>query len=140
MRANIRQITIFISFRKNNSKICIAVINEQIPLAIKEQLVDTKRGNTLLTENDIPPDWDINRLLSFIMTIQENIPDRSQSHFLPPHELQRPRATVGHPEASTAGTGDLDANFAAFRLLGHEQADVTNIYLAAVRGGKHIEV
>jgi hypothetical protein len=139
MRANIRQITIFISFRKNNIKICIAVINEQIPLAMKEQLANTKCGNTLLTANDIPTGWDIHRLLSYIMT-QENIPDRSQSHFLPPHELQRPRATVGHPEAPTAGTGDLDANFAAFRLLGHEQADVTNIYLAAVRGGKHIEV
>ena len=36
MRANIKQITIFISFRKNNSKICIAVINEPIPLVIKE--------------------------------------------------------------------------------------------------------
>ena len=122
MRANIRQITIFISFRKNNSKICIAVINEQIPLAIKEQLVDTKRGNTLLTANDIPPDWDINRLLSFIMTIQENIQNRAQSHFSPPHEFQRPRATVGHPKFLTTGTGDLCANF------------------VAVRGGKHIEV
>lgn len=121
MRANIRQITIFISFRKNNSKICIAVINEQIPLAMKEQLANTKCGNTLLTANDIPTGWDIHRLLSYIMT-QENIQNRAQSHFSPPHEFQRPRATVGHPKFLTTGTGDLGTNF------------------AAVRGGMHIEV
>lgn len=135
MRDNIRQITIFISFRKNNSKICIAVINEQIPLAIKEKL-----ANTLLTANDIPTDWDINRLLSFILTIQGSIQNCAQSHFSPPHEFQRPCTTGGHPEFLTAGTDDLDAHFAASRLLGHERAYVTNIYLLSVRGGKHIEV
>jgi len=29
--------------------------------------------------------------------------------------------------------GDLDAHFAVSRLLGHERADVTNIYLASVK-------
>ena len=31
------------------------------------------------------------------------------------------------------GTSALDAHFEVSRLLGHERADVTNIYLASVR-------
>ena len=30
---------------------------------------------------------------------------------------------------------ELDAHFAVSKLLGHERADVTNIYLASVRKG-----
>ena len=30
---------------------------------------------------------------------------------------------------------ELDAHFAVSRLLGHERADVTNIYLASVKKG-----
>ena len=33
--------------------------------------------------------------------------------------------------------GELDAHFAVSRLLGHERADVTNIYLASVKKGAH---
>jgi hypothetical protein len=32
------------------------------------------------------------------------------------------------------GMSALDAHFEVSRLLGHERADVTNIYLASVRG------
>lgn len=92
MRVKIEQIAIFISFRKKARNICTALINEQVPLAMKEQLANTNRGNKLLTSNDIPTGWNINCLLSFIMTSQENIKNRTQSHFSPLHELQRPHA------------------------------------------------
>lgn len=33
----------------------------------------------------------------------------------------------------TNGMSELDAHFTVSRLLGHERADVTNIYLASVK-------
>ena len=47
-------------------------------------------------------------------------------------------AAEKYRELTGNGMGALDAHFAVSRLLGHERADVTNIYLASVpKGERH---
>ena len=38
-----------------------------------------------------------------------------------------------HTKLTEDGMSAIDAHYAVSRLLGHERADVTNIYLASVR-------
>lgn len=55
------------------------------------------------------------------------------------HGLRHTYAAEKYRELTEDGMTELDAHFAVSRLLGHERADVTNIYLASVKkegGGK----
>ena len=129
-----------ITIKGKGGKIRTVPINEQIALAMKKQLARTNRGHKLLVPDDMPTDRAINRLQFFIMANRESIQNPSQSHSLTFHGLRHTYAAEKYQELLKGGMGDLDAHFAVSRLLGHERADVTNIYLSSVRGGKHIEV
>ena len=129
-----------ITIKGKGGKIRIVPINEQIALAMKKQLARTNRGHKLLVPDDMPTDRAINRLQFFIMANRQTIQAPSQSHSLTFHGLRHTYAAEKYQELLKGGMGDLDAHFAVSRLLGHERADVTNIYLSSVRGGKHIEV
>lgn len=55
------------------------------------------------------------------------------------HGLRHTYAAEKYRELTASGIAELDAHFTVSRLLGHERADVTNIYLASTkkeRGGK----
>lgn len=49
------------------------------------------------------------------------------------HGLRHTFAAEKYRELTTCGLAELDAHFAVSRLLGHECADVTNVYLASVK-------
>ena len=110
-------------------------INEQIVIAMKKQLANTVRGHKLLVPDDMPTDRAINRLQFFIMTNRGTIQNPNQSHPLTFHGLRHTYAAEKYQELVNGGMSDLDAHFEVSRLLGHERADVTNIYLASVKGG-----
>lgn len=50
------------------------------------------------------------------------------------HGLRHSYASDTYMNLLGDGMSALDAHFEVSRLLGHERADVTNIYLASVRG------
>lgn len=49
------------------------------------------------------------------------------------HGLRHTYAAEKYRELVANGMSELDAHFTVSRLLGHERADVTNIYLASVK-------
>lgn len=54
------------------------------------------------------------------------------------HGLRHTYAAEKYRKLIDGGMGSLDAHFAVSRLLGHERADVTDIYLASLpKEGRH---
>ena len=105
-------------------------INEQISHSLREQLRRTERGHKLLVPDDMPTDRAINHLQLFIMTNRTDLQEKAD----PPltfHGLRHSFAAEMYQKLLNDGTSSLDAHFAVSRLLGHERADVTNIYLAS---------
>ena len=123
------------TIKGKGGKIRTVPINEQIAIAMKKQLANTARGHKLLVPDDMPTDRAINRLQFFIMANRGTIQNLNQSHPLTFHGLRHTYAAEKYQELVAGGMGDLDAHFTVSRLLGHERADVTNIYLASVKGG-----
>ena len=103
---------------------------------MKKQLANTVRGHKLLVPDDMPTDRAINRLQFFIMTNRRTIQNTNQSHPLTFHGLRHTYAAEKYQELANGGMSELDAHFTVSRLLGHERADVTNIYLASVKEEK----
>ena len=122
-----------ITIKGKGGKIRTVPINEQIAVAMKTQLARTSRGHKLLVPDDMPTDRAINRLQFFIMANRGTIQNPNQSHPLTFHGLRHTYAAEKYQELVNGGMSDLDAHFTVSRLLGHERADVTNIYLASVR-------
>ena len=124
-----------ITIKGKGGKIRTVPINEQIAIAMKKQLANTARGHKLLVPDDMPTDRAISRLQFFVMTNRGTIQNPNQSHPLTFHGLRHTYAAEKYQELVNGGMSELDAHFAVSRLLGHERADVTNIYLASVKGG-----
>ena len=129
-----------ITIKGKGGKIRTVPINEQIAIAMKKQLANTTRGHKLLVPDDMPTDRAINRLQFFIMTNRGTIQNTNQSHPLTFHGLRHTYAAEKYQELVKGGMSELDAHFTVSRLLGHERADVTNIYLASIKGGNRNEV
>ena len=124
-----------VTIKGKGGKVRTVPINEQIVIAMKKQLANTARGHKLLVPDDMPTDRAINRLQFFIMTNRGTIQNPNQSHPLTFHGLRHTYAAEKYQELVNGGMSDLDAHFEVSRLLGHERADVTNIYLASVKEG-----
>jgi len=75
----------------------------------------------------------INRLQLFLLKHRTEIQDPCDSRPLTFHGLRHTYAAENYQQLTENGMSALDAHFTVSRLLGHERADVTNIYLASVR-------
>jgi integrase len=104
-------------------------------MMLEKLLAQTPRGHKLLVPDDIQTDRAINQLQFFVWSNRGSIqaPDRETP--LTFHGLRHTYAAEKYKELVSGGMGELDAHFAVSRLLGHERADVTNIYLVSVRKG-----
>jgi integrase len=113
----------------------VPIEDERIPMMLEKLLAQTPRGHKLLVPDDMQTDRAINQLQFFIWSNRVSIqaPDRDTP--LTFHGLRHTYAAEKYKELVSGGMGELDAHFAVSRLLGHERADVTNIYLASVRKG-----
>lgn len=81
----------------------------------------------------------MNRLQLFFYKYKEEVKDADSNRPMTFHGLRHTYAAEKYQELTESGMPELDAHFAVSRLLGHERADVTNIYLASVKkegGGK----
>ena len=121
-----------ITIKGKGGKIRTVPINEQIAIAMKEQLKCTKRGHKLLVPDDMHTDRAINQLQFFIMTYRNAIRDADSDRPMTFHGLRHTYAAEKYTQLIRSGTNALDAHFEVSRLLGHERADVTDIYLASL--------
>ena len=120
-----------VTVKGKGGKIRTVPINEQIAIALRRQLARTQRGHKLLVPDEMPTDQAIHRLQLFIVAHRSSIQVRSD----PPltfHGLRHTFAAEKYKELMDKGMGALDAHFTVSRLLGHERADVTNVYLASL--------
>lgn len=126
-----------ITIKGKSGKIRTVPINEQIAITMKTQLARTSRGHKLLVPDDMPTDRAINRLQFFIMANRDAIRDVDSDRPMTFHGLRHTYAAEKYMELIQNGTSALDSHFEVSCLLGHERSDVTNIYLASVKGGHH---
>lgn len=115
----------------------VPIEDERISMMLRKLLEQAERGHKLLVPDDLPTDRAINRLQLFILKHREEIQPEDTRHPLTFHGLRHTYAAEKYKELTERGMGELDAHFAVSRLLGHERADVTNIYLASVKKEAH---
>ena len=129
-RQAIREHTITI--KGKGGKIRTVPINQQIISALEKCLETTPTGSKLLVPDDVPTDKAINQLQQFILRNRESVQDPDSERPLTFHGLRHTYAAEKYRQRIADGFSELDAHLTVSKLLGHERADVTNIYLASV--------
>ena len=104
-------------------------INQQIISALEKCLETTPTGSKLLVPDGVPTDKAINQLQQFIIDAQDPNSDRPLTF----HGLRHTHAAEKYRQFIADGISELDAHLTVSQLLGHERADVTNIYLASMK-------
>ena len=122
-----------ITIKGKGGKIRTVPINQQIISALEKCLEITPTGCKLLVPDDVPTDKAINQLQQFIIRHRETIQDPDSNQPLTFHGLRHTYAAEKYRQLIADGISELDAHLTVSRLLGHERADVTHIYLASIR-------
>ena len=111
----------------------VPIEDERILMMLKRVLAQTERDHKLLVPDGMPTDRAINALELFIYRYRNEICDEGSDRCLTFHGLRHTYAAEKYTRLTEDGMSAIDAHYAVSRLLGHERADVTNIYLASVR-------
>ena len=122
-----------ITIKGKGGKIRTVPINQQIVSALEKRLRSTPPGSKLLVPDNIPTDKAINQLQQFILLYREDVQGPDSNRPLTFHGLRHTYAAEKYSQLIDEGVSELDAHLTVSRLLGHERADVTNIYLASVK-------
>ena len=130
-RQAIRERTITI--KGKGGKIRTVPINQQIVSALERCFETTPTGSKLLVSDDVPTDKAINQLQQFILRNRDTVQDTDSDRPLTFHGLRHTYAAEKYRQLITDGFSELDAHLTVSKLLGHERADVTNIYLASIK-------
>lgn len=109
----------------------VPIEDDRVRIALRRMLNKTERGHKLFVPDDVPTDRAINGVQLFIIKHRDGIADPDREANLTFHGLRHTYAAVKYHTLTENGTGALEAHFAVSRLLGHERADVTDIYLAS---------
>ena len=125
-----------ITIKGKGGKIRTVPINQQIIFLLEKCLATTPTGSKLLVPDDVPTDKAINQLQQFILRNREAVQDPDSERPLTFHGLRHTYAAEKYRQLIADGISELDAHLTVSRLLGHERADVTNIYLASIKN-KH---
>ena len=123
-----------ITIKGKGGKIRTVPINQQIVLALEMCLRNTPTGSKLLVPDDMPTDKAINQLQQFVLRHREDVQDTDSDRPLTFHGLRHTYAAEKYRQLIADGISELDAHLMVSKLLGHERADVTNIYLASEKG------
>ena len=122
-----------ITIKGKGGKIRTVPINQQIISALEKCLETTPTGSKLLVPDDVPTDKAINQLQQFVLRNREAVQDPDSNRPLTFHGLRHTYATEKYRQLIADGFSELDAHLTVSRLLGHERADVTNIYLVSIK-------
>ena len=120
-----------ITIKGKGGKMRTVPINSQIALALEQCLNNTPTGSKLLVPDDVPTDKAINQLQQFILRNRDAVQDPDSNRPLTFHGLRHTYAAEKYSQLIADGISELDAHLTVSKLLGHERADVTNIYLAS---------
>ena len=114
----------------------VPIEDDRITMMPQRLLEKTERGHKLLVPDGVPTDRAINGIQQFILRHRDAICDpTAQDRRITFHGLRHTYAAEKYTSLVNGGMTPLDAHFTVSRLLGHERLDVTNIYLASVKGG-----
>lgn len=122
-----------ITIKGKGGKVRTVPLNERTIGALHMCLETTKRGHKLLVADDMPTDKAINRLQQFIIDHRQEVQDANSDRPMTFHGLRHTYAVEKYKKLIANGMTELDAHFTVSRLLGHERADVTDIYLASLK-------
>ena len=122
-----------ITIKGKGGKVRCLPVNQQIMSALGKCLHATKPGSKLLVPDDVPTDKAIHHLQQFILRNRDAVQDLDSDRPLTFHGLRHTYAAEKYRRLIADGVSELDAHLAVSKLLGHERADVTNIYLASVK-------
>ena len=123
-----------ITIKGKAGKIRTVPINQQIISALEKSLERTPTGSKLLVPDEVPTDKAINQLQQFILRNREPVQDPDSNRPLTFHGLRHTYAAEKYRQLIADGILELDAHLTVSKLLGHERADVTSIYLASLKG------
>ena len=121
-----------ITIKGKGGKIRTVPINQQIISSLERCLETTPTGSKLLVPDDVPTDKAINQLQQFILRNREAVQDPDSNRPLTFHGLRHTYAAEKYRQLIADGISELDAHLTVSRLLGHERADVTDIYLTSL--------
>ena len=121
-----------ITIKGKGGKMRTVPINSQIALALEKCLNNTPTGSKLLVPDDVPSDKAINQLQQFVLRHREAVQDTDSDRPLTFHGLRHTYAAEKYRQLIADGISELDAHLTVSRLLGHERADVTDIYLTSL--------
>ena len=122
-----------ITIKGKGGKFRTVLINQQIISFLERCLETTPTGSKLLVIDDVPTDKAINQLQQFILRNRESVQHPDSNRPLTFHGLRHTYAAEKYRQLIADGISELDAHLTVSRLLGHERADVTNIYLASMK-------
>ncbi|MCL2639076.1 MAG: site-specific integrase, partial [Oscillospiraceae bacterium] len=97
----------------------------------------TVRGEKLLVPNGTPTHIYIKQLQGFINFHRDKLPARENKERLTFHGLRHSFAFNKYCELINAGLQEWEAERKVSKLLGHERADVTGIYLSGGVGNEN---
>ena len=121
-----------ITIKGKGGKIRTVPINQQIISLLEKCLATTPTGSKLLVPDGVPTDKAINQLQQFIIRHRDDVQDPNSDRPLTFHGLRHTYAAEKYRQLITDGISELDAHLTVSQLLGHERADVTNIYLSSL--------
>ncbi len=109
----------------------VPIEDDRVRIALRRMLNKTERGHKLFVPDDVPTDRAINGIQLFIIKHRDGIADPNREANLTFHGLRHTYAAMKYHILTENGMAPLAAHFEVSRLLGHERADVTDIYLAS---------
>ena len=124
-----------ITVKGKGGKVRTVPINESIREVLKKFLDVTPRGHKLFVPDDTPTHSAIAQLQMYIYKVRPAIQDDGSTRPMTHHGLRHSYAARTWQELIGSGMSQLNASLRVSQLLGHERPDVTNVYLASVKGG-----
>ena len=125
-----------ITIKGKGGKVRTVPVREEVAELLREKLTRTIRGHKLLVPDDVPTDHAIICFQHWLLAHRAKFQDADDDRPLTAHGLRHTYAAEQYKTLIASGVSALDAHFAVSRLLGHERADVTDIYLASLKQEK----
>jgi site-specific recombinase XerD len=123
-----------LTVKGKGGKIRTVPIEDRIGMQLKKLLAITPRGHKLFVADGISTDRAIERFQQWILAQRGEVRDADSTRPLTFHGLRHTYAAEKYTEFIKSGYIPLEARRKVSKLLGHERDDVTNIYLAGLKG------
>jgi len=122
-----------ITIKGKGGKMRTVPINESIKIMLEKRLAVTERGRKLLVPDGTLTHRAINNFEQFICAHRHEVQEPNSLHHLTFHGLRHTYAQKQYLNFLKSGCTKLEAERGVSKLLGHERAEVTRIYLAGAQ-------